>query len=78
MPSAGVNPRKEYMTLLIVLSRGEVDACAPFLEGIPEEALHNPDSSWWGGEERKTLFEAMSAAVSGLGATFSRRRAEEG
>ncbi len=48
------------MLLLVSLSRKEIDACGPFLEGIPEEALHNPDSGWWSGPEFQILYEAMS------------------
>lgn len=58
-----VDRRKEYMMLLIILSRVDVDACAPFLEGIPEAALHAPDDPWWATADREDLLEAMARTI---------------
>lgn len=59
--------RKEYMMTLIVLSRIAIDACGPFLEPVPEEALQDSDHDWWASEERDILYEAMRLAVVELG-----------
>ncbi len=63
---ASVDRRKEYMMLLIVLSRIDVDACGPFLEKVPAVALHSPDHQWWGTEEREDLLEAMAKTIDTL------------
>ncbi len=65
---AQVDRRKEYMMMLIILSRVDVDACAPFLDGVPEEALHMPDHGWWITAEREDLLEAMARTIDALGA----------
>lgn len=49
--------------LLIILSRVDVDACTPFLEGVPVEALHAPDHGWWSTTDRDDLFEAMARTI---------------
>ena len=49
--------------LLIILSRVDVDACAPFLDGVPAEALHAPDHQWWTTPERDDLLEAMARTI---------------
>lgn len=51
------------MMTLIVLSRIAVDACGPFLEGIPEDAIYDSDHGWWGTEEKDILLEAMRRTV---------------
>ncbi len=55
--------RKEYMMLLIILSRVDIDACSPFLEGVPKEALHEADHGWWVTPDRDDLFEAMAQTI---------------
>ncbi len=52
--------------LLIILSRVDVDACAPFLHGVPESALHAPDHQWWATAEREGLLEAMAKTIDSL------------
>lgn len=49
--------------LLIVLSRVDVDACGPFLEKVPSDALHAPDHPWWTAGEREELLEAMAQTI---------------
>ena len=61
-----VDPRKEYMMTLIVLSRIAVDACEPFLEEVPEGALYDSDHEWCVTEERDTLLEAMRLTITEL------------
>lgn len=58
-----MDSRKEYMMTLIILSRVNVEACSPFLEGIPEDALHDSDHGWWTDEERGILYEAMQRTL---------------
>lgn len=65
-PAQPVDRRKEYMMLLIVLSRVDVEACAPFLEAVPEAALHAPDHAWWATTERETMLEAMARTIDAL------------
>ena len=49
--------------LLVVLSRIDVEACSPFLEGVPLEAVGDPDHPWWAGEERDIYLEAMAETI---------------
>lgn len=52
--------------LLIVLSRVDIQACDPFLEGVPGAALGDADHPWWYGEERDVYMEAMAATIDEL------------
>lgn len=52
--------------LLIILSRVDVDACTPFLDRVPPDALHDPDHYWWATPERDGLLEAMARAIDAL------------
>ncbi len=52
---------------LIILSRVAIDACGPFLEGIPEDAIHDADHPWWADEEKEVLLEAMQRTIVELG-----------
>jgi hypothetical protein len=61
-----VDKRKEYMMLLIVLSRVAIQACEPFLEGVPADAMQDADHPWWYGEERDIYMEAMVATIDEL------------
>ncbi len=64
--AAAIDKRKEYMMLLIVLSRVAIQACDPFLEGVPADALQDADHPWWYGEERDIYMEAMVMTIDEL------------
>lgn len=58
--------RKEYMSVVIRLSRISVDACGPFLEAIPEGAVNDPGHEWWGTGAAAIMVKAMEATIEEL------------
>lgn len=51
------------MKKVVELSRIDIDACGPFLEGVPERAVHSPDDPWWESAEASLLYDACCEAV---------------